>query len=284
MLNYGTQPDMLGPLTAAQWSIWAAQQLLPDVPYNFAGFLALDHDVDAEKLFAACESAATRFGSPCARISLDDGEPVYIVDRGIPHTLHRIDLRAEADPVAAARSWMDHDYRQPVDLLRDRLINIALLRITDELSYFYLRTHHVLLDGYATNSFLQHVADVSSGSPADMGEIDFSGFAAICDADQKYLQSSRSAADAEYWKTVVRGPLELTDLAGTQRWVAPRHPLVREVVCPQLLAEDGHDLFDIARVIATLAVFIAKTTGRQDISLSLPVAARTTAALKRSAG
>ncbi|WAJ47599.1 amino acid adenylation domain-containing protein [Mycobacterium sp. Aquia_216] len=271
-------------MTAAQWSIWAAQQLLPDVPYNFAGFLALDHDVDAEKLFAACESAATRFGSPCARISIDDGEPVYVVDRALPQTLECVDLRAEADPVAAARSWMDNDYRQPVDLLHDRLINIALLRITDVLSYFYLRTHHVLLDGYATNSFLQHVADVYSGSPADTGEIDFSGFAAIRDADQKYLQSSRSAADAEYWKTVVRGPLELTDLAGTQRWVAPRHPLVREVVCPQLLAEDGHDLFDIARVIATLAVFISKTTGRQDVSLSLPVSARTTAALKRSAG
>jgi len=38
MLNYGTQPDMLGSLTAAQRSIWAAQQLRPEVPYNFAAF------------------------------------------------------------------------------------------------------------------------------------------------------------------------------------------------------------------------------------------------------
>ncbi len=284
MLNYGTQPDLLGPLTAAQWSIWAAQQLRPEVPYNFAGFLALDHDVDAERLFAACESAATRFGSPCARISVDDGEPVYVVDRAIPQALDCIDLRAERDPVSAARSWMENDYCQPVDLLRDRLINIALLRIADDLSYFYLRTHHVLLDGYATNNFLRHVAAVYSGAPAETGEIDFSGFAAIRDADQKYQQSSRSHTDAEYWKTVMRGPLEITDLAGTQKWVAPRHPLVRELVSPHLLSSDGHDLFDIARVIATLAAFIAKTTGRQDVSLSLPVSARTTAALKQSAG
>ena len=198
MLNYGTQPDLLGPLTAAQWSIWAAQQLRPEVPYNFAGFLALDHDVDAERLFAPCESAATRFGSPCARIAVADGEPVYVVDRAIPQALDCIDLRAERDPVAAARSWMENDYCQPVDLLRDRLINIALLRIADDFSYFYLRTHHVLLDGYATYSFLRHVAAVYSGAPAETGEIDFSGFAAIRDADQKYLVSGANEQRLRY--------------------------------------------------------------------------------------
>ena len=68
VLNYGAQPDMVGSLTAAQRSIWAAQQLRPEVPYNFAGFLAIDHDVDAERLLVACESAATRFGTPCVRL------------------------------------------------------------------------------------------------------------------------------------------------------------------------------------------------------------------------
>src|ERR1700684_3737466 len=102
MLNYGTQPDVLGSLTAAQRSIWAAQQLLPEVPYNFAVFLAIDHDVDAERLMVACESAATRFGTPCARLSLADGEPVFIVDRSVSKKLRCVDLRAEDDPGAAA--------------------------------------------------------------------------------------------------------------------------------------------------------------------------------------
>src|ERR1700685_2250164 len=104
MLNYGTHPDVLGSLTPAQRSIWAAQQLLPEVPYNFAVFLAIDHDVDAERLMVACESAATRFGAPCARLSLADGEPVFIVDRSLPQTgiVRCVDLRAECDPVAAA--------------------------------------------------------------------------------------------------------------------------------------------------------------------------------------
>jgi hypothetical protein len=231
MLNYGSQPDMLGSLTAAQRSIWVAQQLQPDVPYNCAAFFEIDHDVDAERLTVACEAAATRFGTPCARLSLDDGEPVFIVDRSLPQTVRCIDLRAECDPVAAASSWMNNDYRQPIDLVRDRLTDCVLLRITDSLSYFYLRTHHVLFDGYGANNFIRYIAAVYSGSAPDTGEVDFSEFALIRDAAQKYQQSSRSHADAEYWKTVVRGPLDVTDLRGARRSVAPRHPLVRELVC-----------------------------------------------------
>ncbi|WP_406816722.1 amino acid adenylation domain-containing protein [Mycobacterium sp. M23085] len=282
MLNYGTQPDLLGSLTVAQRSIWAAQELRPEVPFNFAGFLAIDHDVHAEKLMAACESAATRFGSPCARVALVDGEPVFVLDHSLPQTLNTLDLRAEPDPVAAARAWMDEDYRRPVDLVGDRLTNFMLLRIADGLCYFYLRTHHVLLDGYGTNNFIRHIADVYSGAAPATGEVDFSGFDVIRGADLKYQQSSRSTADAEYWKSIVREPLEIVDLAGTQRSVPPRHQLVRELECTQRLAENHQ--FDIARVVAAMAVFISKTTGRQTVSLSLPVSARTSVALKNCAG
>ncbi|WP_231983652.1 condensation domain-containing protein, partial [Mycobacterium sp. E2733] len=285
MLNYGTQADILGPLTAAQRAIWTAQLLQPEVPYNFAGYVEIDHDVDVDRLTAACEAAARRFGTPCARPSLSDGEPVFIVDRSIPQTLRCIDLRVESDPAAAAIGWMNNDYRQPFDPLRDRLCDLALLRIADNRSYFYMRTHHVLFDGYGANNFVRHIAAVYSGSVPDTAEVvDFSEFALIREADLKYQQSSRCDADAEYWKTVVRGPLDVTDLAGTRRSVAPRHPLVHELVCDNRLSDNGHDPFEVARVIATMAVFFAKTTGRQNVSMSLAVSARTTAALKRCAG
>ncbi|WP_231986682.1 condensation domain-containing protein, partial [Mycobacterium sp. 852002-40037_SCH5390672] len=285
MLNYGTQQDILGPLTAAQRSIWTAQLLQPEVSYNFAGYVVIDHDVDGEKLTEACKAATRRFGTPCARPSLEDGEPVFIVDRSIPQTLRCIDLRVERDPVAAAGRWMKNDYRQPFNALRDRLCDLALLRITDNLSYFYMRTHHVLFDGYGANNFVRYIAAIYSGSVLDTADVvDFSEFALIRDAELKYQQSSRCDADAEYWKSVMRSPLEVTDLAGTQRPAAPRHPIVQELVCKRQPSEDGHDRFDVARAIATLAVFIAKTTGRQNISMSLAVSARTTAALKRCAG
>ncbi|WP_139829761.1 non-ribosomal peptide synthetase, partial [Mycobacterium gastri] len=284
MLNYGAQPDILGPLAAGQRSMWAVQQLQPEVPYAIAGFLAIDHHVDVEKLTAACESAAARFGTQCARLSLVDGEPVFMVDRSLPQSLRSlrcIDLRAESDPVAAAHSWMNNNCYRPIDLVRDRLTDIALLWITDNLSYFYLRAHHVLFDGYGANNFIRHIAAAYSGSAATAIEVDFSEFALIREADQKYQQSARSDADAEYWQTIVDRPADVADLGGGGRSAGPRHPQMRELVCRHL--SENHQL-DVARVIATMAIFIAKTTGRQNVSMSLPVSARTTAALKRAAG
>ncbi|MCV7167590.1 condensation domain-containing protein, partial [Mycobacterium stomatepiae] len=289
MLNFGAQSDVLGPLTAAQWSMWAAQQLQPEVAYNFAGYLMIDHFVDLERLSVAYRAAATRFGTPCARLALRDGEPIFVVDRSFPETVRCIDLRAECDPVAAAHQWMNNDCRQPLDLLRDRLTEFALLRISDGMSFFYLRTHHTLSDGYGASNFVRHLAAVYSGSVEDAAvdvtaDVDFSDFAFLRDADRKYQESSRSAIDAEYWKSVVREPMDVTDLAGVNRLVAPRYPMVRELVCKhRLLNTQGNQLY-AARVVATLAAFISKTTGRQNIWMSLPVSARTTAALKKSAG
>ncbi|WP_231975921.1 condensation domain-containing protein, partial [Mycobacterium sp. E2462] len=287
MLDYGTQPDVLGPLTAAQRSIWAAQQLRPEVPYNFAAFLAIDHHVDAERLMRACEAAATRFGSPCTRVAVDGGEPVFMVDRSFPNTLHCRDFRGEDDPVTAARAWMNAEYRRPVDLGRDRLTEFALLRVADELCYFYLRTHHVVLDGFGANVLIRYVAAAYTAAESPDGKVvDFSEFALIRKADHSYQQSTRSRADAEYWSTVVQGGLDVTDLTGTPRLVAPRHPEVRELICEpgQGARDSARAALDVARIVAIMAVFLAKTTGLQQVSMSLPVSARTSAALKKCTG
>ncbi|MGV7852707.1 condensation domain-containing protein, partial [Mycobacterium kansasii] len=82
-------------------------------------------------------------------------------------------------------SWMNNNYHRPIDLVSEQLTDLALLRITDNLSYFYLRAHHVLFDGYGANNFIQHIAAAYSGSVADITEVDFSEFALIRDADQK---------------------------------------------------------------------------------------------------
>ena len=102
--------------------------------------------------------------------------------------------------------------------------------------------------------------------------------------DEKYQRSSRSHADAEYWKTVVHGPVDITDLGRDAEVGGTTPPAGARAGMDAFLSENRHDQFDVARVVATMAVFIAKTTGRQNVSMSLPVSARTTVALKRCAG
>ena len=176
---------------------------------------------------------------------------------------------------------MESEYRQPLDLAKDPLFVFVLLRLADHLSYFYLRSHHLVLDGYGAANAVRHIAAVYSGGLAPSTEsIDFSDLGLIRDADRKYLQSSRFESDAAYWKALAPNYAESIGLSGPHRSVTPRHPAVRRIFSGNGDSRpEGR--FDVAKAIASVAIFLARSTGRSDVTLSLPVSGRTTAALRR---
>jgi hypothetical protein len=129
MLDRRYQPDVLGSLNAAQPSIWAAPTTPRPKSLTLCRFCGDRSRCRRREVAVACEAAAARLGRPCARLP---SNRVFIADRALPQTgmLRFIDVRAGCVPVAAASSWIDNDYRQPIHLVRDRLTEFALLRIT----------------------------------------------------------------------------------------------------------------------------------------------------------
>src|ERR1700756_3809644 len=130
----------MGPLTTGQRSIWLAQQVWPDVPYNIALYLEINHNVDVDRLSSACESAAAHFGTAFARVDTSNVEPVFIADSTRSPRFLCIDLRDSADPRGEAIRWMESDYRKPVDVATDELLAFVLFRVADDHCYFYLRS------------------------------------------------------------------------------------------------------------------------------------------------
>jgi amino acid adenylation domain-containing protein len=274
---------VLGPLTTGQRSMWLAQQVWSEIPFTIAGYLEIDHHVDVDRLSLACESACARFGWTFVRVDMSNGEPVLIADTTRSQRLRYVDLRHRADPIGDALRWMADDYRKPLDLYNDDLIVFVLFHVADDVSYMYLRSHHLLFDGYGTLNIVRHVGAEYSASSPTITPIDFSEFALIRDADTKYLQSPRFESDGAHWKALADRYVETTVLSGSHHSTTPRHPVVRRLFSGNgLPASVGR--FDVAKAIASVAVFVARTTGCTDVTLSLPVSGRTTAALKRSVG
>src|ERR1700687_1945427 len=178
--------------------MWLAQQVQPDVPYTIALYLEIDHHVDVDRLSSACESAAAHFGLAFVRVDISNGDPVFVADTTLSQRVRCVDLRHSADPIGEAIRWMESDYRKPVDLANDRLTIFVLFRVADDLSYFYLRSHHLLTDGYGATNFIRHVAAGYSAPAPSITPIDFSEYPLIHDADQKYLKSRRFDSDAHY--------------------------------------------------------------------------------------
>ncbi|MBY4126928.1 amino acid adenylation domain-containing protein [Rhodococcus fascians] len=279
------------PLTAAQRGLWFAQHLLSNVPITIANYLDIRGAVDLDLMRYASRRAAREFGVGSLRLLEKDGEPHQYIDVEQGDDSQTVDFRRESDPESAAREWMRTTYGTAVDLTHDRLIRGAILRISDDRIFLYSHVHHIVLDGYGAVQLMRRVAsiytDVTEGrepTPSRAGSL-----VDVYAAETDYRHSPRFAKDCRYWRsktTDLPAPPSITGV------LAP--PAARSHVRGGYLSETlEHVLSSAANrldsafaplAIAAVATFLARMTGTTDVVLSLPVAGRTTALLRRSGG
>ncbi|QCQ91442.1 amino acid adenylation domain-containing protein [Rhodococcus sp. SGAir0479] len=281
------------PLTPAQAGQWLAQQLDPAVPMSVAQYVDIREDgarLHVAELSRSASRAAREFGSGLIRLVLVDSRPHQILDPRLDTETRLVDLRGEPDPEAAAHTWMRRDITVPLDMVRDRLMESALLRIADDRYLWYTRTHHIALDGVGAAAMLYRTADLYTaaveGRPAPLGGADLD---AVHAADAAYADSTRRGTDREYWVDRTSGMPERCSLAERS---APAHALGRDIggvvdsgtAAALSAAQDRYGVSSAVLVAAALAAYTSRHTGSDDIVLSLPVSARTTAVLRRSGG
>lgn len=285
-------------LTGAQYGMWLGQQMSPDVAFTVAQYVDISGPFDVETMQAATRAASDEFLSPYVRIEVDEsGAPVQWLDRSIDGAAQVIDLGLADLPddqrIDAAVAWMRAEYSRPIDLATDELIINRLIRVSDDRWLWYARAHHAVIDGYGASILQRRVAELytalSTGAeapPLKPAPLAPEGFVT---AEEKYFASARADGDAEYWAGVVA---TLPEAAGLSRTVAAPSTLNRRRNgVPS--AEAGARLEAAAErlgtnrtglVIAAFGAYVAAISGREQISVSVPVAARTTAALRGSTG
>ncbi|MEU4344825.1 amino acid adenylation domain-containing protein, partial [Nocardia sp. NPDC023852] len=281
------------PLSPAQLGIWYAQHVDPHVPINIAQYVDLHGELDLEVLREALIRASDELGSGFLRIVERDGEPYQYIDYTIPDSdkVYYVDLRGEADPEAAAMAWMRAEYGRPLNLTEDRLMRIAGLQLADDHWYWYLRSHHIALDGFGAMTNLGRVAEhytaILNGTEATPAKA--TGLRTLYDQEIAYRGSTRFDSDKAYWAERVAGLEDGTSLAGRSAPPAPLNGVSSALLSDEqnALLEDAvarHDSSSAGLLLAAFAAYLAQWTGTEDVILSLPVTARTTAAMRRSGG
>ncbi|WP_069163957.1 non-ribosomal peptide synthetase, partial [Nocardia altamirensis] len=281
------------PLSPAQLGIWYAQHADPQVPITVAEYVELHGVLDLDVLGQALVAASSELESGFLRIVERDGQPYQYVDHTIAddYRVDYVDLRGEADPAAAAMAWMRAECGRPLELTADQLVRIAGLQLADEHWYWYLRAHHIALDGFAAVTSVARIAEIYTAlvngetiAPAKATDL-----RTLYDQEMDYRASTRFASDKAYWADRVAGFATGTSLAGRS---AP--PAARNGVTGALLSDEQsalleaavarHDSSPAGVLLAAFAAYLAQWTGAQDVVMSLPVTARTTAVMRRSGG
>ncbi len=194
-------------LTAAQEGVRYGQLLDPDSPkYNIAECLEIRGGLD-EELFAVavdrvlhlCDSANTVLVERDGRVRQRVVRP-----REPRRRLRVVDLTGAADPVAAAERYMAGETAL-VDDVAAPAHHHALLRLGPDLHYWYVRYHHIAVDGLSGAVLARATAElytraVGGADPAAVAVPPGGRALRELVADEAaYRASERFAADRAYW-------------------------------------------------------------------------------------
>ncbi|MEF3073584.1 condensation domain-containing protein, partial [Methylobacter sp. Wu1] len=282
------------PLTSAQTSIWFAQMLEPENPaYNIGEYIEISGAIDPDLFRSAVNAVMDQSDSFHLHfISTEEGPKQYFSsDKN--WIIHSLDFSAEADPYAAAKSWMCDDMAQASDIIPSPITTFALLKIHSDFFIYYQRTHHLISDGFTGPLIARKVAatysSMSGVKPLDGNA--FGSWLRILENEEKYRNSIRHERDREYWLAQLKDRPEPVTLSGKQPDPLPSHQLIRKTeyldyASAEALRNLGvsHGVSLTQVIIAAAALYLHRFTGEEDIVVGMPVSARIGAEMRNIPG
>ncbi|MEU6814554.1 amino acid adenylation domain-containing protein [Streptomyces sp. NPDC046860] len=283
-------------LTAAQQGVWYGQLVDPDSPkYNIGECLEIRGGLD-ERLFAAAVDRATALQDSLHLEFVTDGETIHqrVVRPGpdAPGRLRRVDLSGADDPAAEAERYMADDMAT-VDRLEAPRHHFALLRLGPELHYWYVRYHHIAVDGLSGALIARTVADLYTravrGEETAGTEATGASLRELVAEESAHRASGRLEAERAYWTGRFTDPAEDTPDDGPDSRAAA--PLIRRRTDPpadgapvqlhsgetlpvtvldelRRLAGDSRTTWT-AVVVSAVAAYVARVTGTTDVRVGL---------------
>lgn len=271
--------DTISPLalTAPQYGMWAAQQLDPGNPsFWTAEAIELVGELDESALRVAVTETLAACDALHMRYQRRGGEVVQQPDCSRDIDFPTRDF--SADPAGVlAHGWMQRDLMHAPDLERGPLFGTALLKLGPQRHLWYVRAHHIALDGFAYLLLIKRVAQVYSALCAGVDPPeprDWSLQPVVTEAFA-YRSSSDYSRDRVFWQQQFAGmrtPVTLAPLrppADTSR--SQRHLLPVEAYAAWQASARACGVDWAAWLVAVIAAWMQQRSGADEVSLGLLV-------------
>lgn len=283
------------PLTAAQRGLWYAAELDPDSRNDtIAEYIELHGPVDHALLQAACHRAVREIDATRIRMIRRAETVEQAVDDEAAAEVPLLDLTSGADPAASALAWMREDAGQPVDPTRSTLFRFALLRVGEQRYFWYLRFHHLAMDGYSVWIFRERVAQVYSAlmSGTPVPGTDYGSFRELVREEEEYRHSAQWTEDRAFWldrasreHPVAGAPPAPAAAARGTTGIHHRTTAIPAAVQDRMKAAAGRlGVPWTTLAICAVAVCLHRLSGQEQVTMGLPVLARGTRLARRTPG
>jgi len=203
-------------LSVAQSSIWTAQAIDPASPaFNIAEYVDIRGPLRVDLFAFALRQLVNESDALRLRISVHPEGAQQSVVAFPDWEMLFVDLSSDADPVAAANVWMHEDLELPLHLDQSPLFLYALLRLGPERFFWYVRYHHLCMDGFGGALIAKRVAQIYSAL-AQNGSVPPSSFHSsidLLDEEEKY-RCTELSRDRAYWLAVLSDRPDAVTLSG----------------------------------------------------------------------
>ncbi|MFE6690608.1 amino acid adenylation domain-containing protein [Streptomyces sp. NPDC057743] len=290
------------PLTMSQQGVWYGQQLDPQSPkYNIGECIEIQGPLDEALFVTSLEKVSN--GCDSLNIELiEQGDDIrQRVGRALSGCPRVIDFSAEPDPAAAAERFMAADMATAGTPAPPHHA-FALLKLSPDHYYWYIRYHHIVMDGLGCSVLARKVAETYTAAVRGEAQPElFAPLSTLVDDETAYRQSPDFERDKAYW-TEKFADFARTDAAGNALLVAARqvgddvstprdvasgpgagderhsvpgnHLHQGETLDPQLM--DGlRELAAATRTtwsavfVSAVAAYLARVTGASDVTVGL---------------
>jgi amino acid adenylation domain-containing protein len=277
------------PASFAQRRMWLLSRMDPDEPvYNIAWALWLDGALDADALQRAWDAALARHEALRTTFIDSAGMPVQAIDdEPGPHPLHVTSVEqlpaTEREP--AARTLIAELARAPIDLAAGPLVLARLVRLSAERHVLAVVMHHIAADGWSFRILFDELsADyeaVRRGDPA-AGDppIQYADFAIW---QLEHAEAGGYSGAERFWRAELRDAPSELPLPADEPYPARQAfaaASIEAVIDPALsrslrraASEHGTTMFAV--LLAAYAALLSRLTGRDDLLIGVPMAART---------
>ncbi|MFC4036190.1 amino acid adenylation domain-containing protein [Streptomyces polygonati] len=280
-------------LSGAQEGLWFAGRLAAHTAaYNTGEYVEIHGSVDTALFEAALRRTVAEADTFALRFfDTPDGPRCVLADDPDDWPLNRVDVSGEPDPRSAAEDWIRQDLAMATDLVSGPLFSHALIALGQDRFIWFLRAHHILLDGYSYKLVARRLADTYTALAAgrDPGPAGFEPVARLRAEDAAYLGSERHDRDRAFWADRLAGapePVRLTD-----RTAPPEAPFLRRThdFTPDETAAIGAAAarLGVSRtdlLVGAVAAYLHRMTGADDLVLGLATMSRLGSAVLRTPG
>jgi amino acid adenylation domain-containing protein len=192
------------PLHPAQQDVYFDQILNPGSShYNIGGYLIVKGNIVNDCLIEAIGSFSEVFDVFNTRFHFDDDILMceFLSDRRSIE-LSEMDFSQKGNPRREAMDWMLARFNLPFDISKGKFYEICFIKISDRESFWFMKCHHMLADGYGYAIMIDYLARKYSSLVRNVpleGMPYFPYSKEVLESSQ-YLVSEAYLKDAAYWK------------------------------------------------------------------------------------